>query len=99
MYDCKRQAFKDIKILLFFYRLTVLILTIFGLCALHQLLHAKSTDFYALESSTYLPLSEEEIVFLRKPKWTHFKVWLKKLNFKQISKKRQLLKNLTQLNY
>jgi hypothetical protein len=89
----------SIWILFLFYRLTILILTTFGLCAFHQILLVRTTDFNVFKSSSYPPLSEEEIVFLRKPKWTHFKAWLKTINFVQISKKRELLRNITKLNY
>lgn len=68
--------------------LSCLLLSTIGLAVLYVTFQDPNKSGNFKPSPSLRPLSEQELVFLRKPKWTHFRARLKKLSFKQISRKR-----------
>lgn len=68
--------------------LSCLLLSTIGLAMLYVTFQDPNKSGNFKPSPSLRPLSEQELVFLRKPKWTHFRARLKKLSFKQISRKR-----------
>lgn len=70
------------------FRLSCLLLSSIGLAVLYVTFKDHNKSGHFKPSPSLRPLSEQELVFLRKPKWSHFRARLKKLSFKQISRKR-----------
>lgn len=70
------------------FRLSCLLLSTIGLAVLYVTFQGPNRSGHFQPSPSLRPLTEQELAFLRKPKWSHFRDRLKKLSFKQISRKR-----------
>lgn len=70
------------------FRLSCLLLSTIGLAVLYVTFQGPNRSGHFKPSPSLRPLTEQELAFLRKPKWSHFRDRLKKLSFKQISRKR-----------
>lgn len=68
--------------------LSCLLLSTIGLAVLYVTFQGPNRSGHFKPSPSLRPLTEQELAFLRKPKWSHFRDRLKKLSFKQISRKR-----------
>lgn len=74
------------------FRLSCLLLSSIGLAVLYVTFKDHNKSGHFKPSPSLRPLSEQELVFLRKPKWSHFRARLKKLSYNKSRGKGSVLK-------